>query len=315
MLGIPTAAVLSFLTVAFITPVVIKRCRELGFLSEDLHKPGTMVPYLGGISILIGFLVGITATGFYGMDPKAGLAAALSGTLGGLIGLVDDLFKLNKRSLVLLSAMAGLPIVSFRVGSTVIYALGELDLGVLFWVLVPVGFCYLMNAVNIYAGFNGIEAGCGLVTSFFLMICSILYRSWDSAMELAALSGALAAFLLWNRYPSRIFPGNSGTYLMGAVLASSIVIGTIKTAGVIATAPYLINFLIRLRNRFTWTVGYVDDSGVIRTKGLEALWSLWIGKGSSEVKIFWKAVLFHSLFGIGAVLFSLASVDQVTVNS
>jgi UDP-N-acetylglucosamine--dolichyl-phosphate N-acetylglucosaminephosphotransferase len=211
--------------------------------------------------------------------------------------------------------MAGLPIVSFRVGSTVIYALGELDLGVLFWVLVPVGFCYLMNAVNIYAGFNGIEAGCGLVTSFFLMICSILYRSWDSAMELAALSGALAAFLLWNRYPSRIFPGNSGTYLMGAVLASSIVIGTIKTAGVIATAPYLINFLIRLRNRFTWTVGYVDDSGVIRTKGLEALWSLWIGKGSSEVKIFWKAVLFHSLFGIGAVLFSLASVDQVTVNS
>ncbi|RSN73694.1 hypothetical protein [Candidatus Methanodesulfokora washburnensis] len=309
MLGIPTAAVLSFLTVALITPVVIRRCRELGFLSEDLHKPGTMVPYLGGISILIGFLVGITATGFYGMDPKAGLAAALSGTLGGLIGLVDDLFRLNKRSLVLLSAMAGLPIVSFRVGSTVIYALGELDLGVLFWVLVPIGFCYLMNAVNIYAGFNGIEAGCGLVTSFFLMICSILYKSWDSAMELAALSGALAAFLLWNRYPSRIFPGNSGTYLMGAVLASSIVIGTIKTAGIIATAPYLINFLIRLRNRFTWTVGYVDDSGVIRTKGLEALWSLWIGKGSSEIRIFWKAVLFHSLFGIGAVLFSLVNVN------
>jgi UDP-N-acetylglucosamine--dolichyl-phosphate N-acetylglucosaminephosphotransferase len=304
MLGIPTAAVLSFLTVALITPVVIRRCRELGFLSEDLHKPGTMVPYLGGISILIGFLVGITATGFYGMDPKAGLAAALSGTLGGLIGLVDDLFRLNKRSLVLLSAMAGLPIVSFRVGSTVIYALGELDLGVLFWVLVPIGFSYLMNAVNIYAGFNGIEAGCGLVTSFFLMVCSILYKSWDSAMELAALSGALTAFLLWNRYPSRIFPGNSGTYLMGAVLASSIVIGTIKAAGIIATAPYLINFFIRLRNRFTWTVGYVDDSGVIRTKGLEALWSLWIGKGSSEVRIFWKAILFHSLFGIGAVLFS-----------
>jgi len=31
MLGIPTAAVLSFLTVALITPVVIRRCRELGF--------------------------------------------------------------------------------------------------------------------------------------------------------------------------------------------------------------------------------------------------------------------------------------------
>jgi len=42
---------------------------------------------LGGISILIGFLVGITATGFYGMDPKAGLAAAFSGTLGGLISV------------------------------------------------------------------------------------------------------------------------------------------------------------------------------------------------------------------------------------
>jgi UDP-N-acetylglucosamine--dolichyl-phosphate N-acetylglucosaminephosphotransferase len=304
MIGTLIVILSSFSATAAITPLIIDKCRARGFVDRDLHKQGVIVPYLGGLGILMGFLAGMTVTGFLGMDPRAGLAASLSGVLGGMIGLVDDLFRLKKASLVLLSALAGLPVVSFRVGNPVLYALGNLDLGPVFWILVPLGFCYLMNAVNIYAGFNGLEAGCGLITSSSLLICSLIYGSQDSALELASLSGALAAFLLWNKYPARIFPGNSGTYLIGAVLASAIIIGTIKAAGVIATAPYLINFLIRLRNKFSWTVGYIDETGIIRTRGLEALWSLWIGKGSSEKTVFWRAALFHCIFGLGAVLFS-----------
>ena len=303
MVGILIVFLSSFSTTAVITPLIIERCKSRGFVDRDLHKQGVMVPYLGGLGILMGFLAGMTVTGFLGMDSRSGLAAALSGVLGGMIGLVDDLFKLRKASLVVLSALAGLPIVSFRVGSPIIYIFG-LNLGDLFWALVPLGFCYLMNSVNIYAGFNGLEAGCGLVTSVSLCICSLIYGSQESALELASLSGALAAFLLWNKYPAKIFPGNSGTYLIGAVLASAIIIGTIKAAGLIATTPYLINFLIRLKNRFNWTVGYVDDEGLIKTRSLEALWSLWIGKGSSERAIFWKSILFQGLFGLGAILFS-----------
>jgi len=300
MLPVLVVALSSFLMTALITPLVIDRCKARGFMDEDLHKPGVMVPYLGGLSILIGFLTGMTATGFLGMEPRAGLAASLSGSLGGLVGLIDDLFKLRRGSLIVLSAMAGIPIVSFRVGSPIIFALG-LDLGVLFWILVPIGFCYLMNSVNIYAGFNGLEAGCGLVTSVSLLACSIIYGSLESAFVLASLSGSLLAFLYWNRYPARIFPGNSGTYLIGAVLASAVVIGTIKLAGLIATMPYFVNFLIRLWNRFSWTVGYVDG-GIIRTRGLEALWSLWIGKGSKEPDIFTKALIFQAIFGILSII-------------
>ncbi len=305
-LSVLLIACVSFTASAVAVPSIIERCKERGFMAEDAHRR-VKVPYLGGLGILLGFLSGMAVTGFLGGDPEVCLASTLSGALGGLLGLSDDLFRLSKRDLVLLSTLAGVPVVSFRIGNPYVYMFGKLDLGIVFWTLVPLGFCYLMNAVNIYAGFNGMEAGCGLVTSTSLMICSMIYGSWNSALELAALSGALGAFLLWNRYPARIFPGNSGTYLIGAVRAAAIVAGTIEAAGLIATMPYFINFLIRLKNRFRWTVGYVDEKGLIRTRGLEALWSLWIGRGSSEERIFWKAVLFQALFGVGAIIFSYIS--------
>jgi UDP-N-acetylmuramyl pentapeptide phosphotransferase/UDP-N-acetylglucosamine-1-phosphate transferase len=99
----------------------------------------------------------------------------------------------------------------------------------------------LTNGINIYAGFNGLETGLGLITSFSLGICSLIYGSLESAISLLVLAGALTAFLKWNLPPAKVLPGNSGSYLIGAVLSASIIAGSIKLAGTIACVPYLFN--------------------------------------------------------------------------
>ncbi len=289
------------------TPAVISRCRLTGLVGRDLHKPGAPeIASLGGLAVLLGFLSGITVAGFTGVDPELALAISLSTTLGAILGLIDDLFHLGRVSLVIGSALAGAPMVAFRAGEPVIYSSpwGRVELGAAFWALVPLGFAYMLNAVNIYAGFNGLEAGAGLVTALSLSICAALYGSWTSSTALAALSGALLAFLRWNWYPARVFPGNVGTYLVGAALASSIVAGTIKAAGLIATIPYLLNFLIRLSKGMEWTVGEAVD-GLVYSDGLEALWSLWMARGEREQLVALKAIAFQATFGLAAVVASV----------
>ena len=60
---------------------------------------------------------------------------------------------------------------------------------------------------------------------------------------LSPMIGALAAFLLYNRYPAKIFPGDVGTMTIGASLAVASIIGRIKIVAVIALMPQIVNFL------------------------------------------------------------------------
>ncbi len=296
---------------AVVTPLAARRCLEIGLVDRDLHKPDRPeVAKLGGLGILAGFLSAITVSGFLRIDPTIGISILLSAVLGGLLGLIDDLFRLGKFTLIAGSALVGLPLCAFRTGEPVIYSTpwGPIDLGWKFWALVPLGFTFLMNAVNIYAGFNGIEAGTSLVTSASLAISAAIYGSRSTAVALAGLAGALVAFLYWNWYPARVFPGNVGTYTVGAILAASAVTGTIKMAALIATFPYTLNFLLRARRRFEWSVGTVLSDGRIGTDGIEALWSLWIGSGTTEVRIVVKAIAFQAAFGALAVLYSWLAV-------
>jgi len=165
----------------------------------------------------------------------------------------------------------------------------------------------LMNGVNVYAGFNGLEAGLGLVSSFSLATCAVIYGSLESAVSLFALAGALLAFLKWNSFPAKVFIGGSGTFLVGAVLASSIIAGSIKVVGIIALFPYILNFILRARDRFTSSVADVETmpDGSLRKSGLTALWAVFIyGSSTNEQRMVNRCLALQILFGVVAILFA-----------
>ena len=304
-------SLISFVTVYLFTPKIIKKLKEKGIEGFDLHKPSKpMIPTAGGLTLLIGFSAAFTLAGFLDIDSKSMLLVYLVGVLACLLGLIDDILVLNKKTLVIFSLLIGIPFLTYQKGSTFITLtpFGLEDLGILFWPLALLGVAFLANAVNIYAGFNGLECGLGLITCTSLGICALMYKSTESAVVLFTLAAALLAFLMFNFYPAKIFIGNSGTYMIGAVIASAIIVGTIKTSGLIACMPYILNSLLRTTDRLKWTVGEVNSQGKIFTDRISALWSLFMYKNpTSEKAVVFKCWMLQTVFALIAVLFSYIS--------
>jgi UDP-N-acetylglucosamine--dolichyl-phosphate N-acetylglucosaminephosphotransferase len=300
-----------------VTPWLIAASNRARFTGMDLHKKGMPeIPMIGGIGCFAGLAAALTTAGLWSLDYRLLFAIFLSATLAALAGLIDDLFTLGKVALIVLTFLVSLPILAFHAGSTKIYLspFGPQDLGSLFWVLVPFAFAFLMNGVNVYAGFNGLEAGLGLVSSFSLATCAVIYGSLESAISLFALAGALLAFLKWNSFPAKVFIGGSGTFLIGAVLASSIIAGSIKVVGIIALFPYIINFILRARDRFTSSVADVETmpDGTLRKSGLTALWAVFIYDSSTnEQRMVNRCIALQILFGAVAILFAYYHVTYI----
>lgn len=289
-------------------PWLIRALNRAGITGRDLHKINTSeVPRMGGIGVFVGFAVAMTISALLQLDYKLLFAIFLSGTLAVLAGIVDDLFKLSKTTLVALTFLVSTPIITFRAGSTLVYLtpFGPADLGWFFWILVPFAFAFLMNGVNIYAGFNGLEAGLGIISTLSLGICALIYGSLESAVALLALSGGLLAFIRWNWFPSKVFIGGSGTFLLGAVLASSIIAGTIKLVGIIALFPYALNFTLRGLDRFTWSVGETMPNGKLISSKRNALWALFMHKrGIGERDLVIRCIAVQIIFGIASIVFA-----------
>jgi len=306
-------AAVAFLVTYLTMPWLIRVLRRAGITGIDLHKPRRpSIPTMGGIGIYAGFAVAMTISPIFQLDYRLLFAIFLSGTLAVLVGVLDDLFGLGKVTLVALTFALSIPVVTFQAGSTYVYLtpFGPADFGLFFWVLVPFGFAFMMNGVNIYAGFNGLEAGLGIVSSVSLGICSLIYGSLESAVALLALSGGLLAFLKWNWFPAKLFIGGSGTFLLGSVLASAIIAGSIKLVGVIALFPYFINFLLRATDRFDWSVGKTLPNGKVTSRKRNALWALFMfRRGRTERYVVLRCLAVQIGFAIAAIAFAYFHVN------
>jgi UDP-N-acetylglucosamine--dolichyl-phosphate N-acetylglucosaminephosphotransferase len=164
----------------------------------------------------------------------------------------------------ILPVFIALPLVAARAGDTTMTLpfVGHVDFGLVYsLVLVPIGVTGAANAVNMLAGFNGQEAGVGIVA--MVSLAAIAYHLHEVAafVILIAALGALLATLYYNWYPSRIFIGDVGTLSIGAIIASAVIIGNFEVAGVIVIIPYILEFLIKAKNRFPsndWWLEYND---------------------------------------------------------
>lgn len=77
----------------------------------------------------------------------------------------------------------------------------------------------LVNAFNLIDGVDGLAGGIGLISAMAYGIW--LYWAGDVALALLAftLAGALVGFLIFNAHPARIFMGDSGSLIIGAILS------------------------------------------------------------------------------------------------
>ncbi len=232
---------------ALVTYVATPAMRHLAFRvgavtavrARDVHT--TPIPRLGGIAIYLGILVaGVVAAAIpflnpvyqAGREPWAvlGAAAIVCG-----LGMLDDILDLDWMAKLagqvlagLVLAWGGVQLVTVPIAGVTI---GSSYLSLIATVLVVV---IAMNAVNFVDGLDGLAAGTIAIGGLaFFTYTYLLARSSSpgdysslATIVVAVLVGACLGFLPHNVHPARIFMGDSGSMVLGLVLAAAAIIVT-----------------------------------------------------------------------------------------
>jgi len=265
----------SFFCTFLAMPFWIKKAKQLGLVWEDmnkLHHPKN-VAGSGGLIVVFGFLLGILSyiaiKTFYfkdGGEIISYLFAILAVLLiSSIVGIVDDLFGwqkggLSARSRLLLIFFAAIPLMVINAGQSSVMGF---ELGLLFpLVVIPIGIVGATTTFNFLAGYNGLEAGQGiLILSALSVVTFITGDRWLSVVALCMVA-SLFAFYLFNKYPAKVFPGDIMTYAIGALIACIAILGNIEKIAVFFFIPYIFETVLKLRgNLKKYSFAKVNENG------------------------------------------------------
>jgi UDP-GlcNAc:undecaprenyl-phosphate GlcNAc-1-phosphate transferase len=236
LLCLLAAAAVTYLT----TPLARALALRWGAMAEvrdrDVHDSPT--PRLGGLAMLAGLLAGLLlASKLPAMSSvfERGATAPMA-LLAGIaiivaLGIVDDRWglaaptKLAGQVLAAaVMALQGIAIIWLPIGGTLVL---DPTTSVMFTVLVVL---VCINAINFVDGLDGLAAGIVGVAAFAFFVYSYLLsvevgfeRATMATLMSALLVGMCVGFLPHNSYPARIFMGDTGSMLLGLLLAVSII--------------------------------------------------------------------------------------------
>ncbi|WP_278315303.1 glycosyltransferase family 4 protein [Lolliginicoccus levis] len=229
-----TAAVITFLATGLVRVLAIRFGAVAYPRDRDVHVAPT--PRLGGVGMFLGLLAALYLAGQLpaltrGFEFSSDVQAALlAGAVIVVVGVIDDRWGLDALTKFVGQITAAGMLVLLGVSWYVLYLPGTtlvLDqlqsagLTVFLTVLI-------VNAMNFVDGLDGLAAGLGLIAAVALAAFSVgllLDQGGDvsvypPAMLAAALAGACLGFLPHNFQPARIFMGDSGSMLIGVMLAA-----------------------------------------------------------------------------------------------
>ncbi len=198
----------------------------------EKHKKKTGTPTMGGLLFFFVFLLGGFL--FAGKNHIFWFMTVFS-LLFGMVGFIDDflIIKLksneglrprNKFLLLLLIALAGtfyyLQVLGYP--TTISFRpLGfEWDMGALYYLFAILMLTATTNAVNITDGLDGLAASLCLLAGIFFLVVSHIYNLSQITLFILLLLASCLSFLFYNKYPAKVFMGDTGSLFLGGALAS-----------------------------------------------------------------------------------------------
>lgn len=273
---------LSFLITYFILPYWIKRAHLAKLAAIDVHKfDRRQVAEVGGLAVLGGFLIGIlsyvgTKVFYYQFYENLSIVfATLTALLiAAIIGLVDDILGwkigLRARYKVAITFFIALPIMVINSGQPTMFIplLGITDLGLLYpLLLIPLALIGTSNGFNMIAGYNGLEAGLGIIILSTLGLLMYFLEESFIAVFAFTMVAALFAFWLYNKYPAKVFPGNTLTYIVGSLIGIIAIWGNIEKFALLLFIPYFLELALKLRGRLLKeSFGQIKKDGTLRLR-------------------------------------------------
>ncbi len=241
-----TAAIISFSIAVIVTPKIATVFKKHGITGVDIHKPKPVkIPEMCGIAIVLATITTmILLTVLIHSSSVNKLIAIISvGLIACAIGVRDDLKHIHPMMKPLLTAFAGFPIILLQVYTPrpMIPFIGATRLTMVYSLLVFVSVSVTANSVNMMDVFNGVmPATCGIISFSAMLVLLFLGRIVEASVA-ASLFGALTGFYLYNRYPARVFAGDTGSLFVGAILGALAVVGRLEIFMIIALMPHIMN--------------------------------------------------------------------------
>ncbi|HLC39439.1 MAG TPA: hypothetical protein VJJ76_00995 [archaeon] len=273
----------ALIVTVFITPWFIRFFKAIRLVGLDLHKKKSPVlPTSIGIPVTVGILGGLflyiafktfVVNSLVTENLTDMLALISSVMIIAFVGIFDDL-NVSRRKVLnikngerdtrvglpqwlkpLLTLPAAIPLMAVNAGvsTLTIPFLGSFNFGILYpLLLVPIGVIGAANMVNMIGGFNGMEIGMGLVYTLSLGLFALQINNFAAVIFLITFAALLGAWK-FNIYPAKMLPGDSLTYLLGAIVAAGVITGNMEKVGIIVMVPFIIEGILKARSGFKAT--------------------------------------------------------------
>lgn len=307
---------IAFGSCLLLVPATITFAKKFGLVDDPrkhshpaiLHKK--TIARAGGVPIFVAFA--ISAIIFVGFSKElAGIL--LGGALLVLTGVLDDKYDLKTSHKLAAQILAALIVVASGVGISFItnpfniiggLGLGDVirldtlrvvinilgthsinifaDIFALFWIV------WVINMVNFSAGVDGQMPGIVLVVLLILFAASLRYYPADQSQlvvsQLALIGiGVTLGFLVFNFYPAKIFPGDSGSYFLGFLIAVIAIFSVAKvgTAILVMAVPLTDGVFTIIRRLASGNSPFIGDRGHLHHRLLE------VGLSQRQVALFY----------------------------
>lgn len=239
-----TLFVATSLSTYLLTRILIVYLVRRNLVVADFHKTGKpMIPKPGGPSIIISILVSEMALYLLFRDNRI-LAIILTLAIVGAIGLVDDFRRLSgkmKPGLLLLGSLPILLIPSSYSPFPAFPFFGTVRLTIVYPVLVFIAISVSSNTVNTIDVLNGVVSGFTALVSIPILFALTLKSELIVAAATVPLLASAIGFYFLHRFPSKIFPGDSGSLVFGAMIGASAIAGGVEIVTIIALLPAILN--------------------------------------------------------------------------
>lgn len=253
---------LGFLLSLIFIPFWIKKARAINLVWKDMNKYGNPnnVAASGGIVVVIAFIIAVfsyVALNTFIFDnftytleifSLIGVVLILA-----LVGLTDDLLGWNNGGLsarirVVLALISSIPLIVINAGTNTMNLpfFGAINFGWVYpLIIIPLAIAFVTTTYNFLAGFNGLEAGQGvLVLTFLSYVSYVTGNGWLSVIGLCMVA-SLIGFYVYNRYPAKVFPGDVLTYSIGALIAGMAILGNFEKIAFVVFIPYIIEAVLK----------------------------------------------------------------------
>lgn len=226
---------------AALTPLIIRCAHRYRWYDTRNHRKIHIddTPRIGGIGIYFAFLTAAVVafimsaqvpTGplVLGTESRVGelllfaLPPLIGMTIIHILGLIDDFRNLRAvhKLFFQIAAATAVTIGPLRIDQlTIPFVWYQIELGLFSYPVTILWIVAISNALNFIDGVDGLAGGTAAIAALFFGIIALLTGQVVAALLAVGLFGSILGFLLYNAPPAKIFMGDSGSYVLGFLLA------------------------------------------------------------------------------------------------